>query len=79
MDINLFIFAELKKNKMKVKCRLTHNLAEIKVDEIETTLFKSHPKEIEDTIINLLDIIEDLAKLIEKDFSYSFFESNQAE
>ena len=40
---------------------------EIKVDEIETTLFKSHPKEIEDTITNLLDIIDDLAKLIEKD------------
>jgi len=64
---------------MELKCRLTHNLAEIKVDEIETTLFKSHPKEIEDTITNLLDIIDDLAKLIEKDFSYSLVESNQDE
>jgi len=66
-------------NKMELKCRLTHNFAEIKVDEIETTLFKSHPKEIEDTITNLLDIINDLAKLIEKDFIYSLVESNQAE
>ena len=64
---------------MELKCRLTHNLAEIKVDETETTLFKSHPKEIEDTITNLLDIIDDLAKLIEKDFSYSLADSNQAE
>jgi hypothetical protein len=56
---------------MVLKCRLTHNLAEIKVDEIETTLFKSHPKEVEDMIANLLDIVDDLAKLIGKDFSSS--------
>jgi hypothetical protein len=56
---------------MELKCRLIHNLAEIKVDEIETTLFKSHPKEIEDMIANLLDIVDDLAKLIDKDFSSS--------
>jgi len=56
---------------MVLKCRLTHNLAEIKVDEIEATLFKSHPKEVEDMIANLLDIVDDLAKLIDKDFSYS--------
>ena len=56
---------------MVLKCRLTHNLAEIKVDKIEATLFKSHPKEVEDMIANLLDIVDDLAKLIDKDFSYS--------
>jgi len=54
----------LKTNKiMELKCRLTHNLAEIKVDEIETTLFKSHPQEIDDMIENLLDIVDDLKKL----------------
>jgi isopropylmalate/homocitrate/citramalate synthase len=56
---------------MELKCRLTHNLVEIKVDEIETTLFKSHPKEIEDVIVNLVDIIDDLSKLINKNFSYT--------
>lgn len=48
---------------MVLKCRLTHNLAEIKVDEIEVTLFKSHPQEIDDMISNLLDIVDDLKKL----------------
>ena len=56
---------------MELKCRLTHNLAEIKVDEIETTLFKNHPSEVENTIVNLTDIIDDLSKLINKEFSYS--------
>lgn len=50
---------------MKLKCRLTHKLAEIKVDEIETTLFKSHPQEIDDMIENLLNIIDDLKRLKE--------------
>ena len=62
---------------MELKCRLTHDLAEIKVDEIETTLFKSHPKEIDDMITNLLDIVDDLSKLIDKDFVYSFDDSNK--
>ncbi len=56
---------------MELKCRLTHNLAEIKVDETEYTLFKSHPSEVEDMIVNLTDIIDDLSKLINKEFSYS--------
>ena len=59
---------------MELKCRLTHNLAEIKVDEIETTLFKSHPKEIDDMIANLLDIVEDLAKLKDQTISVVFHE-----
>jgi isopropylmalate/homocitrate/citramalate synthase len=50
---------------MELKCRLTHYLAEIKVDQIEVTLFKSHPKEIDDMIENLLDIINDLKRLKE--------------
>ena len=59
---------------MELKCRLTHNLAEIKVDEFETTLFKSHPKEIDDMITNLLDIVEDLAKLKDQTISVIFHE-----
>ncbi len=51
---------------MELKCRLTHNFAEIKVDEIEVTLFKSYPQEIDDMIDNLLDIIDDLKKLKEE-------------
>ena len=50
---------------MKLKCRLTHNLAEINADEINTTLFKSHPEEVQQMINNLLDIVEDLQRLIE--------------
>jgi len=59
---------------MELKCRLTHNFVEIKVDEIETTLFKSHPKEIDDMITNLLDIVEDLAKLKDQTISIVFHE-----
>jgi hypothetical protein len=56
---------------MILKQRLTHNFAEIKVDEIETTLFKSDKKDVEQMIYNLLDVVDDLAKLIGKDFSSS--------
>ena len=56
---------------MILKQRLTHNFIEIKVDEIETTLFKSDKKDVEQMIYNLLDVVDDLAKLIGKDFSSS--------
>jgi hypothetical protein len=56
---------------MILKQRLTHNFIEIKVDEIETTLFKSEKKDIEQMIYNLLDVVDDLAKMIGKDFSSS--------
>lgn len=51
---------------MELKCRLRHDFAEIKVDEVETYLFKSYPQEIDDMIENLLDIIDDLKKLKEE-------------
>lgn len=51
---------------MKLVCRLTHSLAEIKVDKVETTLFKISPSEIDDMIENLLEIIDDLKKLKEE-------------
>lgn len=56
---------------MILKQRLTHNFIEIKVDEIETTLFKSDKKDVEQMIYNLLDVVDDLARLIGKDFSFS--------
>ena len=56
---------------MILKQRLTHNFIEIKVDEIETTLFKSDKKDVEQMIYNLLDVVDDLARLIDKDFSSS--------
>lgn len=62
---------------MKLKCRLTHNLAEIKVDKIETTLFKSEPTEVETVIENLADVIDDLAKLIGKKFTFSLNDDDE--
>lgn len=56
---------------MKLKCRLTHAFAELKIDEIETTVYKSCPQEVEILIDNLTYVIDDLAKLIGKDFSFS--------
>lgn len=45
---------------MKLIARRTHEFIEIKVDSIETTIFKSSPKEIQDTIDNLMSVVEDL-------------------
>lgn len=56
---------------MELKCRLTHAFAEIKVDEVETTVHKSDTKEVDKMIYNLLDVIDDLAKLTDKEFSFS--------
>jgi len=50
---------------MILKARKTHAFIEIKVDEIETTVFKSS-KEIEDMINNLLDVVNDLASYTDK-------------
>ena len=51
---------------MKLTTRLTHAFIEIKVDEIETTIFQSSTKEINDTINNLLDVASDLARYTDK-------------
>ncbi len=52
---------------MKLICRTTHNLAEIKVDEIQTTLFRNTPSEVDEMIENLSDVICDLASLLGKE------------
>lgn len=47
---------------MKLTSRFANAFLEIKVDEIQTTIFKSDKKEVEDMIYNLLDIANDLAR-----------------
>ena len=54
---------------MVLTIRKTYSFAEIKVDEIETTIFKSDKKEIDDTINNLINIIDGLASYTDKSVS----------
>lgn len=51
---------------MKLTTRTTHAFIEIKVDGIETTVFKSSPQEIQSMIENLLDVVNDLASYTDK-------------
>jgi len=51
---------------MEITTRRTHGFIEIKVDEIKTTIFKSNQKKIDDTINNLLDVIDDLLSYTDK-------------
>ena len=51
---------------MEIKVRRTHAFVELKVDEIETTIFKSNPKEMEDMINHLLNVVNDLASYTDK-------------
>lgn len=54
---------------MELKTRTTYAFIEIKVDEIETTVFKSNPEEIKQMINNLLDVVNDLASYTDKTVS----------
>jgi hypothetical protein len=54
---------------MVLKTRTTHAFVEIKVDEVETTIFKSNQEEIKQTINNLLDVVNDLASYTGKTVS----------
>ena len=54
---------------MKLTTRTTHAFVEIKVDEIEATVFKSNQDEIKEMINNLLDVVNDLASYTEKSVS----------
>lgn len=51
---------------MKLTTRLTSSFVEIKVDEIETTIFKTDKQEIDSMIYNLLDVVNDLARYTDK-------------
>ena len=45
---------------MKLTTRLTREFAEIKVDEIEVSIFKDSKEEMETTILNLLQVANEL-------------------
>lgn len=51
---------------MIITARKTHAFTELKVDEIETTVFKSDEREIEETIFNLIEVINDIASMNDK-------------
>jgi hypothetical protein len=51
---------------MKITTRRTFGFIELKVDENETTLFKSNPDEIKDVVKNLLDVIDELSSYSNK-------------
>jgi|TARA_R110000823_G_scaffold189193_1_gene321086 hypothetical protein len=51
---------------MILESRTTHDFIEIKVDEIETTVFKSSEQELQTMINNLLDVVEDLTGYTDK-------------
>ena len=56
----------LNQNRMEIQTRRTYDFIEIKVDEIKTTIFKSDIKEINDTIQNLLQVVDELKTLKER-------------
>lgn len=49
---------------MQITTRLTHNFIELKVDENETTIFKSDQIEVLKMIEDLSGVIEDLERYI---------------
>lgn len=51
---------------MKLTARKTYSFVEIKVDEIETTIFKMDKTDAEDMIRNLLSVINDLMDYTDK-------------
>jgi L-ribulose-5-phosphate 3-epimerase UlaE len=53
---------------MKLKTNMTHNFIELSVDEIDETIFKGE-FEVDETIINLLDVIDDLMRYTDKNFN----------
>jgi len=54
---------------MKLTYRKTHDFVDIKVDEIETTIFKSDMQEAERVIRNLLEVIDSLMDYTDKSIS----------
>jgi len=49
---------------MEITARLTHDFIELKVDEIEVTIFKDSKQELDRTINNLKSVCEDLEKIL---------------
>lgn len=57
---------------MKLTTRLTRNFAEIKVDEIDVTIFKDSDTELKATILNLLQVAHELTSYTDKSI-HDFF------
>lgn len=51
---------------MKITSRCTYNFIQLKVDEIETTIFKSDKWDVDETIENLLSVVNDLLTYTDK-------------
>lgn len=51
---------------MIISIRTTYAFATIKVDEIETNIFKSNQKEVEDMIQNLIDVADSLCSYTDR-------------
>lgn len=51
---------------MKIKSRMTRDFIELRVDEIQTTIFKSDKNQVEEMRDNLLDIVGDLNRYIDE-------------
>jgi ribosomal protein S17E len=54
---------------MRLTSRFASSFIEIKVDEIETTIFKNNKQEVTDMLYNLLNIANDLAGYTDKSVS----------
>ena len=52
---------------MKVTTRKTHDLIELKVDEIETTIFKESYNNLQEHIDNLSDVLHEICDMAGKD------------
>lgn len=52
---------------MKLTQRLTHAFIEIEVDVVKETIYNDHKQEIQDTIDNLTDVLDDLYSMLNKE------------
>lgn len=52
---------------MKLETRTTRKFIELKVDEIETTIFKDNESEMNEMIINLIEVVIDMSSYTDKD------------
>tara|TARA_R110000823_G_scaffold237503_1_gene362977 strand:+ start:269 stop:469 length:201 start_codon:yes stop_codon:yes gene_type:complete len=57
---------------MKLTTRLNRNFAEIKVDEIDVTIFKDSKEEMKATILNLLQVAHELTSYTDESI-HDFF------
>jgi hypothetical protein len=51
---------------MRIQSRVKHAFIDLKIDQIETTIFREEKEEINSTIENLLNIVADLSRYTDK-------------